>query len=100
MKTKQYPPGKKVFEGRYTVRYGDLCSAAGVPHLTRIVGGFLGEVAEWCAHAGYPPLNSLAVNESGLPGEGYDGAGGFTLVNWPKEVEECVRYGSYPARMP
>jgi hypothetical protein len=98
--TMKAPPGKKVIPARYTIRYGDLCSRAGVPHLTKIVGGFLQEVAEWCANAEFPPLNALAVNDTGMPGDGYDGAGGFTIVNWPAEVETCIRFPGYPAKMP
>ena len=99
-KAAQTPPGKKIVPSKYTVRYGDLCVRAGVPHLMRVVGSFLGEVAEWCAANGYPPLNSLAVNETGLPGDGYDGAGGFKVVNWPREVEACIRFTGYPSKMP
>jgi hypothetical protein len=99
-RTSASPPGKTIVPAHYTVRYGDLCSKAGAAHLTRIAGSFLGEIAEWCADQGYPPLNSLAVNETGLPGHGYDGAGGFTIGDWPKEVEECVRFTGYPTSMP
>jgi len=43
-------------------------------------------------------LNSLAVNgTTGLPGDGYDGAGGFHIVNWPANVEQCIRFSGYPA---
>jgi len=65
-----------------------------------MVGAFLGEVAEWCADNGYPPLNALAVNETGVPGVGFDGAGGFRMDNWPADVEACVRFTEYPDRMP
>jgi hypothetical protein len=85
---------------RYTIRYGHLCTQAGVPHITRVVGGFLQEVTEWCTGQGYPPLSALAVNDTGMPGDGYDRASGFTLVNWPKELEACVRFTAYPAKMP
>src|SRR6476659_263240 len=94
--TRQQPPGNTVIPGHYTIRYGALCTKAGVPHVLRIVGGFLQEVAEWCEANGYPPLNSLAVNETGMPGDGYDGAGGFKIVNWPAEVEQCIRFRGYP----
>ncbi len=97
--TSQVPPGKGIIADRYTIRYGTLCTNAGVPHVLRIVGSFLGEVAEWCADKGYPPLNSLAVNETGLPGEGYDGAGGFKITAWPADVENCIRFTGYPAKM-
>lgn len=98
--TTKHPPGKKVFPAKYTIRYGVICDRAKVPHVVRIVGSFLGEVAEWCAQNHYPPLNALAVNESGQPGEGYDGAGGFKIVNWPSEVEQCIRFTAYPIRIP
>lgn len=100
-RTAAHPPGKRLALQRYTISYSDLCASAGVPHITRIVGGFLGEIAEWCATNNFPPLNALAVNsQSGQPGEGFDGAGGFKAIDWPKHVEECVRFTSYPAKMP
>jgi hypothetical protein len=96
-----HPPGKRILARHYTIAYGDLCTRAGVPHLTRIVGQFLVEVAEWCEAAGFPPLNSLAVNsETGVPGEGYDGAGGFAMDDWPSDVEACIRFNNYPATPP
>jgi len=64
------------------------------------VGQFLGEIADWCSTHGYPPLNALAVNDTGLPGDGHDGAGGFKIVNWPAEVEQCIRFTGYPVKMP
>jgi hypothetical protein len=100
-KTTATTPSKRVLLARYTISYSDLCARAGVPHLTRIAGSFLGEIAQWCADNGYPPLNSLAVNAStGQPGEGYDGAGGFKAVNWPPDAERCVRFTGYPAKIP
>jgi hypothetical protein len=98
--TRKAPPTLVVVTARYTIRYGTLCVQAGVPHVTRIVGEFLQEIAEWCANEGYPPLNALAVNDTGMPGDGYDGAGGFTIIDWPREVEECIRFSSYPSTMP
>jgi len=56
----------------YTIQYGKLCERAGVPWLTRSVGQFLQETAEWCESHGWPPINSLAVNDTGMPGGGYD----------------------------
>lgn len=89
---------KKLILGRYTISYSKLCEQAGVPHVLRMVGSFLGEIAEWSTLNGYPPLNSLAVNgATGLPGDGYEGAGGFHIVNWPADVEQCIRFTRYPA---
>lgn len=101
--TARLPPQtpKRLIPARYTIQYGALCEKAGVPHVVRMVGNFLGEVAEWCAERNYPPLNSLAVNSaSGLPGDGYDGAGGFHIVNWPSNVEQCIRFTGYPVEFP
>jgi hypothetical protein len=98
--TKTHPPGKKILASKYTIQYGVLCSQAAMPHLVRIVGTFLGEIAQWCADCGYPPLNALAVNESGVPGVGYDGAGGFKASHWDDDAEKCVRFVTYPAKMP
>ncbi|MGH7437282.1 MAG: hypothetical protein ACRENE_16520 [Polyangiaceae bacterium] len=100
---KHPPPVKKIGPASYpsyTIRYGLLCDRAGVGHVLRIVGNFLGEVAEWCAENEYPPINALAVNETGVPGEGYDGAGGFKAAHWGDDVEKCIRFTGYPAKMP
>jgi len=71
------PAGRKIIPSQYTIPYSKLCQQAGVGHVLRIVGSFLGEIAEWCSANGYPPLTALAVNaRTSLPGEGYDGAGG------------------------
>lgn len=98
---KAFPPGKRILVDRYLLGYADLCRRAGVPHLTRIVGNFLLEVAEWCRDCEFPALNALAINEEkGMPGDGYDKAGGFLIVNWPAEVEACIRFTGYPQNMP
>ena len=95
-----HPPGKTIVAGHYSIAYGVLCQRAGVPN-GPIIGAFLREVAEWCAAEGHPALNSLAVNAtSGIPGEGYDGAGGFQIIHWPAELDRCVRYRGYPATFP
>jgi hypothetical protein len=99
--TAQFPPGERPNIERYLIAYNVLCTRANLPYLTRIVGEFLGDIARWCAANGWPPLNSLAVNASSrMPGDGYDGAGGFSIVNWPAEVIKCIRFDQYPARMP
>lgn len=95
------PPARKIIEANYTIPYGRLCSLAGVPHVLPVISQFLREVAEWSAASGYPALNALAVNaETGIPGEGYDGAGGFEIVHWPAELDRCVRFTSYPGSIP
>lgn len=94
------PPGKKIIESHYAIPYGRLCTVAGVPHVLPVISDFLLEVAEWCAGAGFPALNALAVNaNTGIPGPGYDGAGGFAIVDWPDELGRCVRYKGYPQRI-
>jgi hypothetical protein len=104
-KISQYPPqpGRRLNVDRYVIPYGDLCSIANVRHITRIVGEFLAELAEWCADNGWPPINSLAVNGgTRVPGEGYDGAGGglCNTALWPSEVEQCITFNRYPTQMP
>lgn len=101
--TKRNPPRAtgRLVESLYTVAYSDLCVRAGVPHVQRIVGQFLGEIAQWSRDNGFPPLNSLAVNAAtGLPGEGYDGAGGFLIADWPEEVAQVIRFAGYPINVP
>jgi len=80
----------------FTLRYGILCERAAVSHITRRVGSFLQEVAEWCDDNGWPPINSLAVNETRMPGEGYDGAPGCDLVHWPAQAWDCIVFEGYP----
>ena len=65
----------------HLISYTALCERAGLPWLTRAVGPFLREVAEWCQANGWPPINSLAVNAgTRMPGEGYDGADRKSVV--------------------
>ena len=100
--TAKLPPhtAKRLLPSRYTIPYARLCEQAGVPHVLRMVGSFLGELDDWCAARGYPPLNSLAVNgTTGLPGDGYDSAGGFHIVDWPANVEQCIRFTGYPSTL-
>ncbi len=79
------------------IPYGLLCERAGVPYLTHTVGHFLREVAEWCHANGWPPINALAVNrETRMPGEGYVGPPGCSLIRWPEEVRACMEFDSYP----
>lgn len=92
------PPGKRVIHSNYTIPYGQLCQRAGVPHALANISFFLLEVAEWSAANNWPALNALAVNaESGIPGEGYDGAGGFKITEWPAELDRCVRFAGFPS---
>lgn len=94
-------PTGKIVERVYTISYSNLCARAGVPDVQRVVGQFLGEIAEWSRDNGFPPLNSLAVNAgTGVPGEGYDGAGGFLGENWSEEVAQVVRFAGYPLTVP
>ena len=91
----------RIVESSYTIHYGDLCTRAGVPHIVRVVGQFLGEIAVWCRERDFPPLNSLAVNaDSGIPGEGYDGAGGYRMKDWTEEVAQTVRFKGFPLEVP
>ena len=100
IKIAQIPPGKHPIIRQYTIRYGDLCGRAGVPHLTRRVGSFLQEVAVWCQSKKYPPLNALAVNDTEMPGDGYDGAGDCKIVDWPRQATDCIQFVGYPAVVP
>lgn len=78
------------------IRYGVLCDRIGAPYLTRSAGSFLHDVAEWCESEGWPPINALVVNESGLPGPGYDRAPGGGFANWPTQVRKAILFPSYP----
>ena len=79
------------------IAYGDLCDHAGYPDMTRRVGRFLQEVADWCNANEWPPLNSLAVNgESNVPGDNYDAAPGCSIINWEEEARACILFEGYP----
>jgi hypothetical protein len=79
------------------ITYKEMCERAGVPFLTRSAGHFLQQVAEWCDVNGWPPINSLAVNqETRMPGGGYDEAPGCSLVDWEAEVKACIAFTEYP----
>ncbi len=91
---------QQVIIDRCVITYGDLCSLAGRPDNTHSVGPYLQEVAEWCNVNGWPPLNSLAVNqESRMPGEGYDVPNGCNLIDWPREAEACIVFDGYPEQI-
>lgn len=83
-----------------TIRYGTLCERAGIWELRRISGGLLHEIAVWCEQQGWPPINALVVNESGIPGEGYDRAPGGGYANWPDQVRNAIVFKQYPKQMP
>jgi hypothetical protein len=79
------------------ISYGVLCDTAGLAYLSPNPGPLLREIAEWCHNNGWPPINSLAVHyKSRQPGEGYDKAPGCSLLNWPKELDACIRFRGYP----
>ena len=84
----------------FLIRYGVLCERAGLPFLTRSSGGYLHEIALWCDKQGWPPINALVVNESGIPGEGYDRAPGGGYAKWPEQVRNAILCKQYTARMP
>ena len=82
------------------ITYRTLCDKADVPFLTRTVGHFLQQVAEWCQTNGWLPINSLAVNhETRMPGDGYGGAPGCSILRWPSEVQACRAFHGYPDRV-
>ncbi len=79
------------------IPYGLLCEQADVSYLTHRVGDFLREVAEWCHANDWLPINALAVNKNTrMPGEGYDGAPGCKLLQWPETVTACIEFDGYP----
>lgn len=80
----------------FTIQYERLCERAGVPHLTYSVGLYLQQIAEWCDENGWPPINSLAVNTTGMPGGGYEGAPGCDLLHWPQQASDSVVFAHYP----
>jgi len=82
---------------RCVITYGDLCQDAGYPQVTQSVGRYLQEVAVYCQQQGWPPLNSLAVNQdSRIPGDNYDVAPGCSLIDWPSQAERCIEFDGYP----
>jgi len=85
---------------RLSIRYRTLCERAGLQSLTRLAGNFLYEIAIWCDEKGWPPINALVVNQSGLPGEGYDTAPGGGYARWPEQVRRAITFKGYPDVMP
>jgi hypothetical protein len=83
---------------RSVISYGTLCDRAGIPFLTQRSGRFLGEIAEWCYKNRWPPLNALAVREdTRMPGQGYEGTIGCSLLRWPDDIRKCIAFARYPA---
>lgn len=80
------------------IGYQELFREAGYPGHHRQAGRYLLQIAEWCqANPGWPPLNALAINVlAGRPSEEYDGAGGFRLADWDRDVRACIRFRGYP----
>lgn len=82
-----------------TIRYKSLFERAGVP-FTRDCGSPLFEIAQWCADNKFPPLHSLAINESGKPGFNYEKTPGWpeqcSLDNWHNDVRRCILFDRYP----
>ncbi|MCG8634778.1 MAG: hypothetical protein MI863_13175, partial [Desulfobacterales bacterium] len=59
---------------RQTITYGQLAKLTGVPAVG--IGKYLDPIQAFCRKEKLPPLTVLAVrSDSGLPGQGYDGAG-------------------------
>jgi hypothetical protein len=91
------PPEDRPKDPRpFTLQYKWLCERAGVPHLTPFVGRYLQQIAEWCVKNGWPPINSLAVNKTGVPGGGYDGAPLCDLLHWPQQASDSIVFAHYP----
>jgi hypothetical protein len=79
------------------ISYKELSERAKLPFLTRSAGPFLAEIADWCRLKGWPPINALAVRQDfKIPGDGYDGAGGFLLKDWEDDVQACIDFRGYP----
>lgn len=85
----------------YLITYGKLITKARVPVIPKGIGPYLLEVAEECQRRRLKPLNGLAVSQKsdgtpGVPGDHYDGAGGFLLRDWDRDVVEAIRT-TFPA---
>jgi hypothetical protein len=84
----------------YCIRYADLCERAGLPRTYALACRHnLQAAAEYCAQNRWPPLNPLAVGESGVPGEGYEGAPGCKFATWDRDVLRCIQFEGYPSRV-
>jgi hypothetical protein len=79
------------------ITYGEMCDAAGLPHLTESINGCLWEIAEFCASNDWPPLNAIVVNaRTREPGKGYEKAPGCSRDGWLDEAQQCLDYLHYP----
>lgn len=84
---------------KHMLPYGELCTRAGMDYLTRGVGHFLPQVAQWCLSNGLPPLNAMAVNaQTKMPGDGYYAAAGSHL-DWWNDVQACIACSKYPQQV-
>lgn len=93
---RQHPSPSSLDIQHFTIPYAELCRQASLPGLERRCGVYLREIAEWCRINEFPPLNGLAVRGNTRPGGSYDGAGGFRLLDWQKDVLLCIRFDEYP----
>lgn len=83
------------------IPYGDLWTRIGRPDDLVTIGGYLKEIAAWCAAQGWPPLNSLAVNgRKRRPGTRYSQAPGCSLETWEAEASACILFRRYPESAP
>lgn len=102
--TAAIPPGTHPNPDNYTIGYGELIMKAQVPIPPIKISPFLLEVAEWCTSHGYKAIHSLAVSvvngRRTYPGDGYDGAGGFLLKDWQKDVVEAIQFTGFPISVP
>jgi len=79
------------------ISYGDLCKEANYPCVEIGCGRHLAEIAEWCYHNNFPPLNSLAVSKrTGMPGRHYSRALGCDSTEWREQVSACIAFKNYP----
>jgi hypothetical protein len=97
---KAHPVGVHVVIPLYLITYGALIAKARIPLSPIGIGPYLREVAEECQRRSGKPLNALAVSQKsdgspGVPGDSYDGAGGFLIRNWDRDVVDAIR-STYP----
>lgn len=96
-----HPVGARVSIPEYLITYGKLITTAKVPISPIGIGPYLREVAEECQRRTLKPLNAIAVSQKsdgtpGVPGDSYDGAGGFFLKDWDRDVADTIRT-TFPA---